>query len=304
VHPTGTERHSIYTVSWRSLPYAELVAKVDRALRLDWVRRFSNGDEGGTIYGKGISSGSLFGRRSGGCPPCGGGKADSGRRGGFGIDMPSEAEPCREVAPHRLRLSHHAPRGVPRDFEVAMKSRAWLERATDDDYDRFLEKLGPEVGVSDYASWRGIRFFEAETDDPIAACSSSLIWARLGGPHGSSGPDRRPLRREIPGMEQDAERTSHDWIRRTSVSPATRRELRSFGNRCRRNGFCESCSPREEFRSPRQCWTNSFARVDDLEPSVRFCPRRESGSGSESFRDLPKDGCRDGRRHRERVTDS
>jgi len=34
----GTERHSIYTVSWRSLPYAELVAKVDRALRLDWVR--------------------------------------------------------------------------------------------------------------------------------------------------------------------------------------------------------------------------------------------------------------------------
>src|SRR5207245_9439757 len=44
------------------------------------------------------------------------------------------------------------------DFEVAMKSRAWLERATDEDYDRFLEKLGPEVGVSDYASWRGVRF--------------------------------------------------------------------------------------------------------------------------------------------------
>src|SRR5438105_15701568 len=26
------------------------------------------------------------------------------------------------------------------------------------------------------------------------------------------------LRREIPGMEQDAEKTSHDWIRRTSAS--------------------------------------------------------------------------------------
>src|SRR5947207_13714668 len=26
------------------------------------------------------------------------------------------------------------------------------------------------------------------------------------------------LRREIPGMEQEAEKTSHDWIRRTSAS--------------------------------------------------------------------------------------
>src|SRR5205809_992562 len=34
------------------------------------------------------------------------------------------------------------------------------------------------------------------------------------------------LRREIPGMEQDAEKTSHDWIRRTSAS-LPREETRS-----------------------------------------------------------------------------
>ena len=81
------------------------------------------------------------------------------------------------------------------------------------------------------------------------------------------------LRREIPGMEQDAERTSHDWIRRTSVSlpraegaPFVReidvaamvlRELLAA------RGIPITASGADELL--RRAW-------NDFEPSVRFCP--------------------------------
>src|SRR2546429_8697543 len=81
------------------------------------------------------------------------------------------------------------------------------------------------------------------------------------------------LRRESPGMEQDAEKTSHDWIRRTSASlpraegvPFVReidvaamvlRELLAA------RGIPVTESGADELL--RRAW-------NDFEPSARFCP--------------------------------
>ena len=81
------------------------------------------------------------------------------------------------------------------------------------------------------------------------------------------------LRREIPGMEQDAERTSHDWIRRTSAS-LPREEGASFVREIdvaatvlrellAARGIPITASGAEELL--RRAW-------NDFEPSVRFCP--------------------------------
>src|SRR5205814_972150 len=58
--------------------------------------------------------------------------------------------------------------GCRDDVEVAMKSREWLARATGEDYDRFLEEVGPEGGVRDDAA-RGI---------PITASGADAVVGR------------------------------------------------------------------------------------------------------------------------------
>jgi flavin-dependent dehydrogenase len=157
----GPSAHSIYTVSWRALPYGELVAKVDRALRLEWVREIlGTATKVGRIYGKGYFHPDPYSVvAQGGVLRAGEASGIQDAVGGFGIRY---AVGSGALAAKSLLTGSDYPSMLREefqdDFEVAMKSRAWLERATDADYDRFLEKLGPEVGVSDYASWRGVRF--------------------------------------------------------------------------------------------------------------------------------------------------
>src|SRR2546421_8662564 len=81
------------------------------------------------------------------------------------------------------------------------------------------------------------------------------------------------LRREIPGMEQEAERTSHDWIRRTSASlPRAEgapfvREIDVAATVLREllaaRGIPITESGAEELL--RRAWRG-------FEPNVRFCP--------------------------------
>ena len=157
----GPSAHSIYTVSWRALPYGELVEKVDRALRLDWVREIlGTATRVGRIYGKGYFHSDPYSiAAQAGVLRAGEASGIQDAVGGFGIRYAVGSGAL--AAKSLLTGSDYATmlrEEFRDDFEVAMKSRAWLERATDEDYDRFLEKLGPEVGVSDYASWRGVRF--------------------------------------------------------------------------------------------------------------------------------------------------
>lgn len=157
----GPTWHSIYTVSWRLLPYRELLAKVDRALRIDWVREvLRTSKRVGKIYGKGYyHPDPIEAIPENGALPVGEAAGIQDAVGGFGIRFAVAsgalaAKALLENLDYRSLLREE----FRDDFEVGMKSRAWLDRATDEDYDRLLEKLGPEVGVGDYASWRRARF--------------------------------------------------------------------------------------------------------------------------------------------------
>lgn len=157
----GPAWHSIYTVSWRVLPYEELLAKVDRAFRLDWIRNIlGTAHRVGRIYGKGYYHPNPYeAALKDMVPHVGEAAGIQDAVGGFGIRyaVASGALAAKALLedlsyPALLREEFRD------DFEIALKSRAWLDRAKDEDYDRLLEKLGPEVGLSDYTSWRGVRF--------------------------------------------------------------------------------------------------------------------------------------------------
>src|SRR5438046_393413 len=81
------------------------------------------------------------------------------------------------------------------------------------------------------------------------------------------------LRREIPGMEQDAEKTSHDWIRRTSASLP-----REEGTPFVREIDVAATVLRELLAARGIPITESDADAllrrawNDFEPSARFCP--------------------------------
>src|SRR2546423_10114788 len=81
------------------------------------------------------------------------------------------------------------------------------------------------------------------------------------------------LRREIPGMEQDAEKTSHDWIRRTSASLP-----REEGTPFVREIDVAATVLRELLAARGIPITASGADAllrrawNDFEPGVRFCP--------------------------------
>lgn len=157
----GPEWHSLYACAWTSIPYADLLRKVDRALRLPWVRELL-GDAKilGRIYGKGYFREDPLRGLSGSRPIAvgeAGGFQDA--VGGFGIR-------------YAVASGHFAARSLlggtdfasamrdefAADFDEAARGRAWLDRATNDDYDELVRKLGPHGRVTDYATWRKSRF--------------------------------------------------------------------------------------------------------------------------------------------------
>ncbi len=157
----GPAWQSVYAVSWRLVPYKELLAKVDRALRLAWVMDvLGTSTRVGKIYGKGYYHPNPFEVIEENGPLRAGEAAGiQDAVGGFGIRFAVASGALASQAlltgldyKSLLREEFHD------DFEIALKSRAWLDTATDQKYDQLLEKLGPEVGVSDYASWRRVRF--------------------------------------------------------------------------------------------------------------------------------------------------
>jgi flavin-dependent dehydrogenase len=157
----GPTWHSIYSVSWRSMPYAELLARVHRALKVGWIQELlGSAERVGKIYGKGYFAPNPFEvAQDGSVLRAGEAAGIQDAVGGFGIRYAvasgvfaakSLLEGTNYIASLRDEFRD--------EFEIGMKSREWLDRATDEEYDRFLERLGPEVGVGDYASWRHNRF--------------------------------------------------------------------------------------------------------------------------------------------------
>jgi flavin-dependent dehydrogenase len=157
----GPTWHSIYTVSWQLLPYGELLGKVDRALHLDWVMDLlGTSKRVGKIYGKGYFHPNPLDTLNGtGVLRAGEAGGFQDAVGGFGIRYAvASGGLAAKALLEGLNYGSLLREEFRDDFEIAMKSRAWLDKATDEDFDRLLEKLGPEVGVADYATWRRVRF--------------------------------------------------------------------------------------------------------------------------------------------------
>lgn len=157
----GPTWHSIYSVSWRLMPYAQLLSKVDRALRLEWISDIlGSARRVGKIYGRGYYLPNPYAiATEGGRMRAGEAAGIQDAVGGFGVRYAVAsgalaAKALLEKADYISLLKQE----FRDEFELAMKSREWLDRASDEDYDRFLQKLGPEVGVGDYSTWRSTRF--------------------------------------------------------------------------------------------------------------------------------------------------
>ncbi len=157
----GPVWHSVYSCAWGNMGYASLLRRVDRALRLGWVRDLlGHATRVGRIFGKGHFAEDPYGGLSPGKPLVvgeAGGFQDA--VGGFGIRY---AVASGALAARALLGGQDYVTAVKAefgdDFAAAMRGRAWLDKATNDDFDTFLEKLGPEGKVPDYATWRKVRF--------------------------------------------------------------------------------------------------------------------------------------------------
>jgi flavin-dependent dehydrogenase len=157
----GPMWHSIYACAWGGVPYADLLRRVDRVLRHDWVRDLV--DEAGIvgrIYGKGFfDPDPLRGLSS--AKPLVAGEAGGIQDavGGFGIrySVASGALAAQALLGGTNYVAALQAE-FQDDFAVAMRGREWLDRATNDDFDELVRRLGPEGQVEDYATWRKTRF--------------------------------------------------------------------------------------------------------------------------------------------------
>ncbi len=157
----GAVWHSIYSCAWGGVPYREVLRMVDRALGLDWVRELmGSAKRVGQIFGRGYYSENPYAALSNVKPLLGGEAAGlQDAVGGFGIRYAiasgslaakSLLEGTDYVASLRAEFRD--------DIDIGLRGRAWLDRATNADFDGLLQKLGPEGEVSDYATWRELRF--------------------------------------------------------------------------------------------------------------------------------------------------
>ncbi len=157
----GPEWHSVYACAWGPIAYGDLLARVDRALRFPWVAGLiGRARVLGKIYGKGhYQEDPVAGLSS--SPPLVVGEAGGFQDavGGFGIRyavasgfLAAEALLGKGDFLSAIRSEFAG------DFEEAVRGRRWLDRATNDDYDELVRKLGAEGQVPDYATWRKARF--------------------------------------------------------------------------------------------------------------------------------------------------
>jgi len=158
----GPVWQSIYSCAWGSIEYNELLRKVDAALQLDWVRNLVGAAKlVGKIYGKGYYADDPYSTASQPGPLRvgeAGGIQDA--VGGYGIQFAVAsghlaARSLLEGAPYVELLRKEFGEA----FEISRRGRGWLDRATNDDYDAFLKKLGPTGTLEDYSKWRESRFF-------------------------------------------------------------------------------------------------------------------------------------------------
>ncbi len=158
----GTEYHSIYSVSWSEFDYDRLLARVHRAFEVPWVKE---------ILGTSTWVGKIHGRAHFVRDPIAhaerGGALYVGEAGGFqdavaGFGFRYAAMTGALAARAILQGSDY--RGLlqeafGQEFLESWAFREKLNHASNDDYDRMFQALGPEITLEAYVAQRGSRGF-------------------------------------------------------------------------------------------------------------------------------------------------
>ncbi len=158
----GIEYHSIYSVSWSEFEYDRLLARVHKVFEVPWIKE---------ILGTSTFVGKIHGRahflrdpiehaEHGGALYVGeaGGFQDAVAGFGFRYAAMTGALAARSI------LEGQDYRGLLKDafgeeFIESWAFREKLSRASNDDYDRMFQALGPEISLQAYVAQRGSRGF-------------------------------------------------------------------------------------------------------------------------------------------------
>ena len=153
----GPASHSIYSVSWSELDYGRLLARVERAFGIPWVR---------DLLGPARRVGRIHGRASYVQDPIARAERDGvlyvGEAGGFqdavaGFGFRYAA--LSGVLAARAVLRGRDYRELLREtfgteFQDAYAFRERLNRATNEDYDAMVGRLGPRISLAEYVAQR------------------------------------------------------------------------------------------------------------------------------------------------------
>jgi len=158
----GIGFHSMYSVSWSELDFDRLLARTEKAFDLPWIRE---------IVGSGKRVGRILGRAYVAPDPISGAVRDGtllvGEAGGFqdavaGFGFRYSVITGGLAARSLMEGSDY--RALLRDtfgleFQQASAMREKMNHATNDDYDRMIGALGPEISLKEYMKRREARGF-------------------------------------------------------------------------------------------------------------------------------------------------
>ncbi len=158
----GIAYHSIYSVSWSEFDYGRLTDRVHKAIEIPWVKE---------ILGTGAFVGRIHGRAHVVRDPIAraeqGGALYVGEAGGFqdavaGFGFRYAAMTGALAARSLLQGEDYRKllrEAFGQEFVESWAFREKLNHATNDDYDRMVTALGPEITLEAYVARRGTRGF-------------------------------------------------------------------------------------------------------------------------------------------------
>jgi flavin-dependent dehydrogenase len=158
----GLDFHSIYSVSWKELDFETLLERTERAFKLPWIREIMGESRlVSKIHGRAyfaqdpiataVRNGTLFAGEAGGFQ-------DAVAGFGFRYAVITGFLAARAILDgqdyRELLKAVFAD-----EFHLAHAFRERLSRMTNDDYDRMVAELGPEITLHEYARKRAPRGF-------------------------------------------------------------------------------------------------------------------------------------------------
>ncbi len=158
----GIDYHSIYSVSWSEFDYERLLARVQKAFEVPWVKEIlGTSTFVGKIHGRAhfVRDPIQHAERSGALVVGeAGGFQDAVAGFGFRYAAMTGALAARSL------LEGQDYRGLLREafgqeFVESWAFREKLSRASNDDYDKMFQALGPQISLDAYVAQRGSRGF-------------------------------------------------------------------------------------------------------------------------------------------------